>query len=199
MSVNGYTDSELISDFTRGGDNAFKAIHEHYYSELVFLAVQFIKFKPVAEEIVQDSFLKVFKKHKDFEAIGNIKAFLFVTVKNRCLDYIKTERRREERNKQFVDYFESANHFEISRIEGEMLREIFNAFKELPVKYKAIMEMLYIEGLQPKSISTKLSISTATVYNHKKYAVNLLKARILEKTIVLIVLISLFQGQFLFS
>src|SRR5258708_287561 len=171
-----YPEKELVENFMRGDPKAFKEIYDIYFNRIFVFAIKLTGAKEEAEDIASDSFTKLFKMYRRFENLPNIQAFLYVTTRNACLNYLKYRQTMESKKKEWaITNLETETWLEINQIEGEMLKAIYNAVEELPKGCKDIIKM-YLEGLNTAEISTRLHISAPTVRSQKRYAIQLLKA-----------------------
>jgi RNA polymerase sigma-70 factor (ECF subfamily) len=72
----------------------YKIFFDQHYTALCFFAHSIVMNMEEAEDIVQESFCKLWNKKEDFEiATANVKAFLYMVVKNACLDYLRQQKR----------------------------------------------------------------------------------------------------------
>ena len=88
----------LIKKFRAGNGVIFKEIFDRYYLPVKSYGFQYIEDDEIVEDFVQDAFLKVWEKRADFYFVAAIKSFLYMSVRNACLDYLrhqKVQRRNE--------------------------------------------------------------------------------------------------------
>ncbi|HEX9513826.1 MAG TPA: sigma-70 family RNA polymerase sigma factor [Puia sp.] len=184
-----YPEKELVENFMRGDPKAFKEIYDIYFNRIFVFAIKLTGAKEEAEDIALDSFTKLFKMYRRFENLPNIQAFLYVTTRNACLNYLKYRQTMESKKKEWaITNLETETWLEINQIEGEMLKAIYNAVEELPKGCKDIIKM-YLEGLNTAEISTRLHISAPTVRSQKRYAIQLLKAALRSRRFLAILVL----------
>jgi RNA polymerase sigma-70 factor (family 1) len=128
---------------------AFKVVQDHY----------------VAEEIVQEFFIKYWDECKEIQLKVNFTAFAYRSVKNRCIDYL---RRQSVLNKHLMKV--PLDNIDQEQADGEELPEkdlrlkrILELFHELPVERRKVLELHAIHDLSYKEIGEKLGISVNTV------------------------------------
>jgi RNA polymerase sigma-70 factor (ECF subfamily) len=176
-------DSETLQAFTQGDKSAFSAVYNRYYDEILYFTHKLTSSKEEAEDITVEIFLKLFKIHERFTNEPNIKAFLYITARNNCLNYLRKLRQRKTDRKDFSDINESgANEIEDLEsqhaiIESLLIKEIYEAVEDLPDKCKQVFKMIYIEGLETDIIALQLAITPATVRSQKRHAIELLRVR----------------------
>ena len=159
---------------------ALKEVFDQYYLSLCFFAEKIVNDRPAAEDIVENTFIKLWLKEKDFTKHGNIKALLYISVRNACYDFIKTSRRNRLRQEQLA-YLQGqgTEDFILNEItRAEVLREIYEALQKLPPECRKVMHLYFEEGWDHKRISSHLGLAVSTVKNHKSRGIQLLKKKL---------------------
>lgn len=181
-----YPEKELIADFIKGDPKAFKEIYDVYFNRMFVFAVKLIEAKDESEDIVLDSFTKLFQMHQRFESLPNIVAFLYVTVRNTCLNHLRHTQLMESKKKEWAKtHLETDTWLEINQVEGEMLKAIYKAVEELPKGSRSVIK-LYLEGLSTLEIADRLDISVPTVRSQKRHAIQLLKAALRSRRLIIL-------------
>ncbi|SHI39878.1 RNA polymerase sigma-70 factor [Aquimarina spongiae] len=177
--------SYFIKSINEGNKEAFKVLFELYYGKLLFVASSYISNKEDAEEIVQDVFVKAWKKRKNISS--NINGYLFKITKNKCLDYLRSKKGKLSalaNNASQIETF--INHQALSDldsntiIEKELELQIQAGIDLLPEKCKKVFVKSRIEGLKNKQISEELEISIKTVENHMSKALKHMRLHLRE-------------------
>ncbi|OPC69915.1 hypothetical protein BAZ12_08825 [Elizabethkingia miricola] len=177
ISRNLIDERALLEEFRSGDQQAFEQIFLLHNSALTFFANRLLLNYDQAnsQEIVLDTFLKLYDRRESVVSLSSIKAFLYISVKNGCLNAIEKEKVRLRR---FDTYAQNIEEFEdnvLSKIvQAELYQELQQAIELLPVQCRAIMEKL-MEGKSPKEVSVELDISISTVNSQKSRAISLLK------------------------
>lgn len=168
--------SNLISAFQKGEVKALSHVIRRFERELVFFAIGIIKVRELAEEIVEDSFLKVWNRKESFQHENQIKSFLYTTVKNACLDFIKSPKNKSfEDISSITELIPSEDNLEANLIYSELLGLLYAEVNKLPEKQRKVFYMSYIEGLSTDEISNELGISYNAVFLNKFEATKTLK------------------------
>lgn len=171
-------DQRFISFLVKGDQRKFRLLMENTSDELFGFALGFVRNREIAEEIVSDVFVKIWKKHKELQRIKNLKSYLFICVKNECLSYF-----RKVKNDKII-YLDEINDYQFMPVEGnekelidtETIEQIYNAIEELPPKCKLAFTLAKINGLKHREIAEIMEVSPKTVNNHLVLALK----RILE-------------------
>jgi RNA polymerase sigma-70 factor (family 1) len=170
---------DLILLFNGGNEKAFKIVFEMYYKRLMYLALRLIHNKTEAEDIILPVFQSLFTRCAKFATIAKIQAFLFISVRNRCLNHIQLNDRTNARKSKFIDQLQSETDFDWGdSIRDEIMGAIYRLIEELPGECKRIFKMLYFDELTPTEVSKRLNIETQTIYAQKHRALNYLKQKL---------------------
>lgn len=172
---NGLPSSSLEFPLRMNDSDTFDEIYRTYYAPLCLFSKQFIE-KKDAEDIVNTLFLKLWDRQETFESYQHAQSFLYLSMKNACLDFLKVSARTGNRNHQYyvnTDYVEK--NFEHEMIQSEFWAEIYREIKNLPSQCSKIIQMSYIEGMKNEEIAAELGLSLQTVKNQKVKGVKVLK------------------------
>lgn len=152
---------ELFNDQT-----AYEKIFDHYYDGLHLLAFSFVKDHQIAEEIVCDSFMAIWRQRDRLLQIENLKLYLFVAVKNfsiRQLSKNKSAAHFDFAQMEFSDIGNTTKNPEDLMISRETHQHMQQAIEKLPAKCKLIFRLVREEGLKYKEVAQLLDISPKTV------------------------------------
>lgn len=109
----------------------------------------YVRHPDVADDIAQEVFISAYRHQSDFRADASVKTWLFAIAKNRCLDYIKAERRRLHRLEAAT--LQSSGAFvpsaESTFLEQTLANEVWTAVLRLPPRPRAIVVLRMREGL----------------------------------------------------
>ena len=162
----------------------FEEVYLSFFSRMKRFAQQYVIREEDAENIVQDIFFELWEKHLDFDSFINLNGFLFMMLKNRCIDFL----RRKTVEKHAIDEMQSEYirtlklKFEsLEALDNNFLNKddidtlIQNAIESLPEKCREIFIMNKIEGKKQKVIAQELNISINTVESQIAIAYKKLK------------------------
>ena len=174
--------ADVVSRLKKGDTRALHELHDLYYPALCHFAISLLGDIPAAEDVVTEVFVILWKKNKDFETLQNIKAFLYISTRNACLNHIKRLQRDSVMKSGFSNYL-STEHEEFAlneMIRAEVLQQIYDAIESLPSQCKKVFKLCYVEGLSNSEVAERFSISVNTVKNHKVKALGLLRLKFLN-------------------
>jgi RNA polymerase sigma-70 factor (ECF subfamily) len=164
----------------------FDVIYKLHYPLLFKIVRQYISTKEEAEEVLQDSFLKIWHKRDTLNMNDNMTGYLYRVTRNTCLDFLrkKTHTLSLETNlsqqKNRLNFNALSNETASRIIEDELQKRIEESVALLPEKCQLIFIKSRFEGLKHKEISSELNISTKTVENHITKALSLLRVYLKE-------------------
>ncbi|WP_215224041.1 RNA polymerase sigma-70 factor [Echinicola shivajiensis] len=170
-------------------DFLLKDIFDQYYTRLVFFAMKYISSQADAEDIVQEAFSKYWIKKSELNAndLDTVKSYLFQTVKNSALNYIKHKKVVENHQVSYNAHGESNDSPLTQLIHTELVAEINEAIAELPTGCKQVAIELFIKGKKYSEVAEALSISVNTVKSQRKRALSILRPRLSDVAFVLLI------------
>jgi RNA polymerase sigma-70 factor (ECF subfamily) len=174
--------ADIVSELKRGSTKALHAVHDLYYPALRNFAMSLVGDGPAAEDIVAEVFVTLWKKHEDFETLQNIKAFVYISTRNACINHIKKLQRDVVMKSGLTNYL-SVDHEEFAlneMIRAEVLQQIYQAIEALPSQCKKVFKLCYVEGMTNSEVAERFAISVNTVKNHKVKALGLLRLKFLN-------------------
>ncbi|AXY73771.1 RNA polymerase sigma factor [Paraflavitalea soli] len=177
------TEKELIQRFQQGDAMAFNTIYNRFYSTLRYFSQRLTCQKREAEDIAVETFVKLYRLCGNFENVANIRAFLYVTARNACYDYLSYSHRRPAYEKELhTDFAEQ----EIYPLKDEIdntnaLKAIFEAIERLPEECGKVFKLAYVQGFKTTDIVRLLAIPEQTVRSHRRRSVKLLRIDLFEQ------------------
>lgn len=162
--------------FKNGDETTLKDVFELYGGSLFFYAKNIVDDREEAEDIVAESFIKLWRQRATFVEQRNIKAYLYVITKNACLNFLKHKKRKASSHKELL-YLETEGHDEVMNriLQGELIKIIADEIEKLPDLARKVFKLTFVEGLKPDEIALQLSMPTQNVRNNKSRALELLR------------------------
>jgi RNA polymerase sigma-70 factor (ECF subfamily) len=139
--------------------------------------MQFVKNTDDAEEIVNDSFVAVWEKRNEFALTHALKPYLYKTVHNRSLNFLKKKKLlfyETESDSLTQLHTSQLTPFEILSMK-ELERKVHKLMTQLPPRCKQIFLLSRVEGFSHKEIATIMDISTKTIENQITIALKYIK------------------------
>lgn len=129
-------------------------VYNRHVDTVYRLCYSFMKNRADAEDMVQETFLRLLSADKEFENEKHEKAWLIVTASNLCKDNLKKWWRRHE---------DIGDCLELAQESGEGNAELLQAIFALPKDYKTVVYLYYYEGYSTAEIAQHLHCPEATV------------------------------------
>ncbi len=157
-------DKDLLNKLSIGDESAFEQIFILYYQPLVVFANKLVYDMDMARDLVQGVIVHFYEKREGIQIHTSLKAHLYQSVRNRCLNHLKREQTiRNHHSSLFIESKESESVFHDIMEETELEHRIFEVIKSLPKQCQRIFEMSRFQGKTNQDIADELSISKRTV------------------------------------
>lgn len=167
---------DWIRRLCAGEEKAYRFFFDVYYQILSSFAIKYVREKEVAEDIVNDVVLEMYRSKKKFTNLVSLKSYLFTSIKNRCLNYID-HRKAQERYLRDPEGIHETDFFLDSIIEEEVYFLMLKAITELPDKMQEIYKLSF-SGESNESIAEKLGLTVDSVKAYKKRGKQILKEKL---------------------
>ncbi|MFV0506553.1 MAG: RNA polymerase sigma-70 factor [Bacteroidales bacterium] len=169
-------------------EKAFQTLFFEFFPSLCVFAHRYVSDWDTCEDLVQDTFFKVWKNRKSIEIKISSRNFLITSVRNACLDFLRKQKGvKEEYHPNLLDTHASTNDNLYSHIE---LEQMFNAaLSRLPENVREVFEMSRFEGKTYKEIAKDKNISIKTVESYMTRALKILRVELKDYLPLLIFLI----------
>ena len=175
---------EIIKQLKKEDRKAFKEVFDHFFNPLSAFGYRYIHDKPAVEDLVQDTFITLWEKRKDFDHLIALKSFLYTSVRNKCLNHLKHQAVEKKHESSLVYELESDQYFTDHVIEEEVFNQLFAEIRLLPEAAQEIM-VLAMNGLKNQEIADELKISINTVKTQKKIAYSKIKEKMGHKLVAI--------------
>lgn len=164
----------LLQKLQKGDEKTFISLFKAYYVSLCAYSRRYVGRKDIAEEIVSETFFKVWENRKILEIHSSIKAYLYQAVANNSLLHL----RKLSKEEKIEDYFSGTEHENIgfkevsenvteqSLLVQELNIRIEDAINELPPQQQTAFRLKRLEGKKNKEIAEEMGIALKTVEMH---------------------------------
>ncbi|HAZ04646.1 MAG: hypothetical protein A2W90_06750 [Bacteroidetes bacterium GWF2_42_66] len=169
------TDFQLLSAINTGDYNAFRVLFERYYSPLCNFAFRFLKDDYIAEDIVQEVFTKIWEDRRVIKVTESVRSYLYMAVKNKSLNKIKSESVRQEHTNRFSE-IENIQVDAFVLEQEEFRNYLFQCIEKLPPRCKEVFTKSRFEEMKQEKIATSLNISLKTVKAQVGKALRLIRS-----------------------
>lgn len=184
--LNALDEKDLAEQCQKQNRNAQKILYDRYFKKMMTICLRYLKSEEDALEVLNNSFLKVFSKIKQYKAEGSLEAWIKKIVINSSIDFARS-------NKSYKDKFIHTSEFSLysstednensldnvpdagSHLSAE---QIFELVKGLPPATRIVFNLYVIDEFSHKQIAENLKISEGTSKWHLSNARKILKEKI---------------------
>ncbi|MBN4081427.1 RNA polymerase sigma-70 factor [Caldithrix abyssi] len=173
-------DHQLLEKVKGGDRDAFRKIFLQYHGPLFRFTVSRIQDADIANDIVQESFVRVWKNRQSIKPKNPFFTYLATIASNQCNDHFRHQAVRQKHENQIEDtlYTTVGNpekYAEIAFLHEKILDAIHNY---LPEKCRNIFILSRLEGMSPTEISETLNLSKRTVENQLYRGLKILREKL---------------------
>lgn len=146
-------------------DEWLETIMEEYGENLTRLSFSYLRDWGMAEEVVQDVFVKIYKNYDTYEEIGSFKSWIYRIAINRCKDVLRSSLfKRVVVQSQFFQFLDSKERTpEVQLVVKGEDADLINAVLALPMKYREVILLFYFEEMSNREIGNLLGVKENTV------------------------------------
>ncbi len=189
------SDEELIVMLKNGVFSAFGELYDRYWGPMIAKAHGRLKNQEDAEEVVQELFVKIWRRRERIELQFTFKTYIFAALRYEILDFLAKQLNRK-------DHFsiDETTHFDFPAQDDsfysmemkELQQQVNEIIEDLPEKCQLIFKMSRNDGFSNREIADQLSLSHRTVETQISKAIKTLKQTLKRINILLFLLFILF-------
>lgn len=162
--------------------DAWQYLIRIYYPVLCRYAYRILKDNAAAEDVTTEVMIKLWEKKIEFENETQIKNYMYASIRNACLNLLRTRQREESRNETFANtYLLNDDAVANEVIYAELLAEIRKEIDAFPPRMKVIFIMAYFQQKTNEEIAAELNLSNQTVRNQKASALAHIRKKVKTK------------------
>ncbi len=169
-------DTALVMACVEGNPKAQKMLFDRFAQKMLAVSLRYMRNMEAAEDVLQDGFVKVFTKLKDYNHSGSLEGWIRRIIVNTALDQIrKNAKFMDDVNVDDVEYkLDQSAYIE----EGLNANDLMKMIQSMPDGYRVVFNMFAIEGFSHKEIAESLGVTESTSKSQYSRARAYLKERI---------------------
>ena len=175
-------DTELISKVVNGDQRAFLALYDRYSSRVYTLVLRMMRDEMMAEEVVQDTFLKLWSRARQYlTERGPLLIWLLTIARHTALDRLRLESRRptlSDETDPDVTWELTPEPESVS--EEARWRSLYLAVQSLSEEHRSVIELAYYQGMSQSEIAEMLKLPLGTVKTRLRAGMDRLRHQWLE-------------------
>ena len=173
-----YADVEsLLPAFRNGCEIALGRLYSQLSRGLKNYASRLTKEEGAAEDIITESFLKLWEHRAKMDSIKGLKAYLYTTIRHACFKYLDAELKRSQVYEEWCYLSLGENKTEEEESQ-QLLHRVLAEINLMPAQMQTVFNLSYIKRLRAAVVAEKLSLSVHTVQTQKKRALKRLRCAV---------------------
>lgn len=172
-----------IAGFSRGDLQAVSHIFREYFSRLVSSAENLVSDQEAAHEIVTETFIKLLRRRNHLHNEADIKAFLYITTRNACMDYLKQQRDGIGAEKTLLSFHETQEDICNENFIKKANEVLFAVIEHLPVIEQQVFRALFVEGMPLSEAARVLNFEQRDLLFYRKNILRQLQTALLAKNV----------------
>ncbi len=178
------SDADLVARFLWRDEAALSEIYDRYSSLLFGLAIRVSGSKERAEEVVQDTFMKLWRNPSLFDPNrAALSTFLITLVRNAAIDTLRRQRYSSPLEDESGEPLPIASQIATPLEQAELAQtavRVRAAMTELSEAHRRTVELAYFQGASREEIALEMNVPLGTVKSRLKYALDKLRATLGE-------------------
>lgn len=170
---------------------SFEDLFKQHYAALCRYAVGIIGDADQSEDVVQQSFVKMWNKRAEMDLSRSLKSYLYTSVRNSCINYLRDKKKFKSELLDIDIYasgMESGSTDALENMQaGELKEKIQKALAALPEKSREVFVMSRIEQMKYREIAEKLGVTQKTVEAHMSRALKILREELSDYLFLLLI------------
>ena len=159
-------DPELVARLQRRDPHALAELYDRYGRLVFSLILRVVRDAGVAEDLVQETFLRVWNRVQGFDAErGAIAPWLLAVARNRAIDYLRSAGGRERNALEFAETDHPALYVDMEQdiLTSDHARVVRAAMQKLSPQQRQVIELAYFEGLSQTEMAERMNQPLGTV------------------------------------
>ncbi len=158
-------DTSLAARMQRRDPQALAELYDRYGRVTFSLIVRVVRDAGIAEDLVQETFLRVWNRVHGFDAQkGSLGPWLLAVARNRAIDYLRTAGGRDRQLREFEEP-EPARYCDMEKdiLSSDNARRVKSAVEKLSSEQRQVIELAYFEGLSQAEMAERMGQPLGTV------------------------------------
>lgn len=141
----------------------FKKVFLPYHQKLYRIAFRIVQNQDHAEDIIQDTYIKLWEKRKDLDDINNAEAFSIIMLRNKCLDFLRSAKSKHteefDPNMNKISEVSITDQVEIK----DKANKVKTIIKQLPEQQKQVLTFRDCDGYSFEEIEMIMGLSAVNI------------------------------------
>ena len=177
-----------MSNTTINIEKAYEEMFREHFTALTYFAQKYTGDTDSSKEIVHNVFVNIWEKRDDFDFGKAAKSYLFTSVYNRCMNFLRDGKKLTSRDDESVYIPEEGEYHDTMEV-AELDAHIKRALAKLPEKCREVFQLNRFEGKKYAEIAEQLNISVKTVEGQMSKALKILREELKDYLFILWILL----------
>ena len=159
-------DTELVARMQRRDPHALAELYDRYGRLVYSLILRVVRDTGIAEDLVQESFLRIWNRVAGFDAQrGSLGPWLLAVARNRAIDYLRSTGGRDRNALEFDEHGHPALYGDMEKdiLTADKARRVKTAIEKLSPNQRQVIELAYFEGLSQTEMAERMGQPLGTV------------------------------------
>lgn len=171
----------LLNEYEQEEKNAFNVLYSLHFKALYRKIYYMVKDESIADELVQDLFLKLWQKRKELDVLKSVEGYIYRIAENLVFDYFRKEAKNQRLHDELQQNSSDGYMHSDQLLEDKERRTILcRAIDQLSPQRKLVFTHCKLEGHSYEEASISLGISVATVNTHMTHSLRIIKEYVLK-------------------
>jgi len=180
-------DADLVRRLKVREPKAMNDLYDRYGRLMYSLILRIVRNPSTAEDLVQETFLRIWNRVQSFDAErGALGAWVLTVARNRAIDYLRSTDGRMQAGAMELDQLERPGLFaklDSAALAIDRVRRLKSAFEKLTPTQRQVLELAYYEGMSQTEIAERLKQPLGTVKTWTRSALKILRDELAEVAI----------------
>ncbi|SHG60565.1 RNA polymerase sigma factor [Pedobacter caeni] len=187
-----HLEAELLRRISERDQAAFRLVYDKYRKRIYTFSLRLLKSAELAEEIVQETFLKIWLMEDELNKVSHLEPYLVTICRNKCLDVLRqTAKALKSNHIRTQNWSESHNETEELILLQDTNDLLQAGIERLPTQQKRVYQLCRQQGLKYEEAAAEMNISPLTVKTHMQQALRSLRVYMNTHTDLAVALIIL--------
>jgi RNA polymerase sigma-70 factor (ECF subfamily) len=176
-SFTAYDEAAILFAVSTGDQKAFAALFSRYKDRVYTIAFTYTDNRTIAEEVVQDVFMRVWKNRPKLNEINNFSSWIHVIARNRALTELQKIAREGERKEELISYLPTEVSDAEQKLQDNSMEELLEkALTRLSPQQRKVFVLTRLQGHSRTEVAEMLHLAPATVSVHLAIALRSIRA-----------------------
>ena len=190
-------EKELLLLLIAGEEKGFEGLYNLYNRSIFNFIIKYVSSVPLAEDLTQEVFIKMWENRKQLKEVRSFKAYLFISARNHTLNNLKLVFRSEVAIGEVLSGFtDLRNDTEDDVLHKEYLQFLKETLNNLPERTREIFQLCREQEKSYDEVAKSLNISRNAVKNHMVRSMKFLSSSIKKEFGVSLTLLATFFNHF---